>query len=194
MWRLSPPPPPTLWVTARVSTANLPAEALVMHLQMQCMQKKSIDVRVCYGFSSAEDIECTKYSGILVKKSNDAWVFEHNNFREYLAAKYLSELDVETIRQIIFDTNHKVKDSWLNVLSFLVALYPNDSLLNLIAETDIEIFVKFEQDRLNDAERFRIFESTRIPVFPRNGGGNDRASRRKERYERQFAFAFVFFP
>ena len=126
---------------------------------MQCMQKKSIDVRVCYGFSSAEDIECTKYSGILVKKSNDAWVFEHNNFREYLAAKYLSELDVETIRQIIFDTNHKVKDSWLNVLSFLVALYPNDSLLNLIAETDIEIFVKFEQDRLNDAERFRIFES-----------------------------------
>ena len=32
---------------------------------MQCLQKKSIDVRVCYGFSSAEDIEFTKYSGKL---------------------------------------------------------------------------------------------------------------------------------
>ena len=59
---------------------------------MQLMHRQSLDDRDEYQtLISTSGRELIKKSGLL-KRESTGWKFSHNNFREYLAAKYLSRL------------------------------------------------------------------------------------------------------
>lgn len=102
----------------------------------------------------------------LFNKSNEGlrWEFEHNNFQEFLAAQFLSELSFEEIQGFISfrpDFN-KVKPAWLNTLSFLFSLIDpedekHDKLVDWIIKVEPDVLVRFEKDKLELGLRERLF-------------------------------------
>ena len=88
------------------------------------------------------------------------WQFEHNNFQEYLAARILSRQSLEVIQDFIsFKPDYKkIIPSWVNTLSFLVSISNNSDLFRWIIESEPEIAVKFEPDKIEVTDRVRIFK------------------------------------
>ncbi|AKB82000.1 hypothetical protein MSBR3_1422 [Methanosarcina barkeri 3] len=132
-------------------------------LAMECLGRNYI------GNKELEDIlpkpssrELLKYCTTWVKQEVDnvTWQFEHNNFQEYLAAKKLSNYPIEVIKGLVSSGNEheKISLSWLNTLSFLVALYSADDLKKWILSVQPELFVKFEYNTISKKERIQIFK------------------------------------
>ncbi len=92
---------------------------------LQCLQKISITNLEYQQLTTPKERELLNYSGIWLKNESGKWSFEHNNFREYLTAKYLADKPITTIKNLITYSNDKtrIKESWQNVLSFLALLY-----------------------------------------------------------------------
>ncbi len=116
-------------------------------------------------------------TGLLTKSLMDntiAWEFEHNNFREYLAAKYLNQLSFEEIISIIvYDENRsKLRPSWLNVVAYLLSMQNDDKLINWLIHNAKDVLCDFESDKLTLANRNEIFISVmndaiskQLPIF-----------------------------
>ena len=101
------------------------------------------------------------YSSLITKKNNDEWTFEHNNFREYLSAVFLSNLDIEEVKKILCCDSECtiINVLWINVLSFLVTIYPDkDCLMEWLIECSPEIFVKFEDFNIDIEQKNDIFK------------------------------------
>ncbi|SFQ79536.1 NACHT domain-containing protein [Hymenobacter arizonensis] len=61
--------------------------------------------------------------GIIIEKSNDEIAFRHRQFQEYLAAKYLSDSDKDTVNEIL--RNHAAEQTWNQVIVSFFALIPS---------------------------------------------------------------------
>ena len=92
--------------------------------------------------------------------------FEHNNFQEYLAAKVLSGLEFNKIKEIItFAPEYKrIIPSWTNTISFLFSILDvnNQSLIELknwIVKTQPNILLCAEPDKIENKIRFEVFRS-----------------------------------
>lgn len=135
---------------------------------MQCMHKIEITEDEYQQLLGAEERNLLNYSGIFSKVENEKHQFEHNNFREYLTAKHLCKLDFESIKQLLCTSDGVIKDSWVNVLSYLVLIYDNLDLLPWLCEVGPEFVVKFERTRLNEDDRNRITISLIDSISNRN--------------------------
>ncbi len=98
------------------------------------------------------------------ESGNGKITFIHNTIKEFLSAKYLSKLSFEQIKYFMFHAlkYEKVKDKWLNTLSFLQStlgknqvLY--DELVNWLINYDLEATIGFEIDKIHIEKRERIF-------------------------------------
>lgn len=103
-----------------------------------------------------DDRDLIKYSGVFSKDAQNYWGFEHNNFREYLTAQLLNQLNIDQIKELVFSDQGKVFDSWMNVLSFLVLIREDQDLMQLLVENDSEMLVRFEKSRIDEADRSSI--------------------------------------
>ena len=135
---------------------------------MQCMHKVQISEDNYQHLLSREDRNYLSYSGIFSKCENETHQFEHNNFREFLTAKYVSCLDFEKIKQLLLTNDGKIKESWANVLSYLVIIYDNEEFLPWLCEMGPEYIVKFERTRINIDDRNRILIEFIDSVSSRN--------------------------
>jgi len=111
--------------------------------------------------ASFDDRELLKHSGIWIKNNKEEWQFVHNNFGEYLAAKWLQEKTRdEIISCITYSFDKKtIKPSWANTLSFLADINKNDELLNWALENSPNLVMKFEKDRVEKDTRIRLFKN-----------------------------------
>ena len=100
-----------------------------------------------------EDRTLIKYSGIFSKDAKNYWGFEHNNFREYLTAQFVNQLDINQIKELVCSDQGKVFDSWMNVLSFLVLIRRGSDLMQMLIEKDSEMLVRFEKSRIDEKSR-----------------------------------------
>lgn len=127
---------------------------------MQLMNDKTVLSTEDYQnlFEKVDDRDLLQHSAIFLAENNERWRFEHNNFREYLAAKYLSQLDLATIQDVLcYDQEHcKIRESWLNVISYLVTLYQKDDLLDWLSNVSPELLVKFETSRIDEEKRTKL--------------------------------------
>ena len=135
---------------------------------IQCLHTVKISNEDYQKLFNAKQRELIKYSGVFSKDENNYWSFEHNNFREYLTAKYINQLDISEIKQLICTPQGKVIDSWLNVLSFLVLIREDDDLLQLLMENDPEMLVRFEKSRIDESSRSNIVISILNGLAERN--------------------------
>lgn len=123
---------------------------------MQCMHRVQISEDNYQHLLSREDRNYLSYSGIFSICENETHQFEHNNFREFLTAKYVSCLELEKIKQLLLTNDGKIKESWANVLSYLVIIYDNEEFLPWLCEIGPEYIVKFERTRISIDYRNRI--------------------------------------
>lgn len=102
------------------------------------------------------------------------WEFEHNNFREYLAAKYLNNLSFdEIISIIVYDENRsKLRPSWLNVVAFLLPMQNNSELIDWLINNAKDALCNFESDKITLMNRDQLFIAVmndainkQIPIF-----------------------------
>ncbi len=123
---------------------------------MQCMHKIDITEDEYQQLLGVDERKLLNYSGIFSKVEGDKYQFEHNNFREYLVAKYLCNADLGTIKDLLCTPDGAIKHSWMNVLSYLVLIYNNSDLLSWLCEIGTEFIIKFEHNRLNEDDRSHI--------------------------------------
>lgn len=128
---------------------------------MQCMKKVFLEDMEYQELLGKEDRDALRYCGIWEKTGEGRWKFEHNNFREYLAAHYLRKMPLKEISALVTyrDNPKKIKNSWVNVLSFLVLIYQKKELLDWIIEISPSTVVKFEKTRLDEEIRTKIFRA-----------------------------------
>lgn len=88
------------------------------------------------------------------------WQFEHNNFREYLAAKALSKKPLQVVKNVVsFEPDFKkIIPSWVNTLSFLLNSSDDPELFHWILESEPELAVRVETSRIKNSVRFSIFK------------------------------------
>lgn len=123
----------------------------------QLMQENGLEDGTVYQrLFSLEERDLIRQSGLLTRSSN-IWRFTHNNFREYLTAKYLADLPLDEAASY-FSADRVVKLSWLNTLGYLISLWPDDALVNWLIESAPGAVVKFESNRITSSARFDIFK------------------------------------
>ncbi len=82
---------------------------------------------------------------LFFNEEEENWRFEHNNFQEFLAAKFISTQDFNIIKKVLFNDRNKLRPNWLNAFSFLINLIvPSHTLVSYIVENDIESLLKVE--------------------------------------------------
>lgn len=127
-------------------------------IAMQMMHKKKLDDRKEYQKLFQLDIrELSKRSSLLSRNGNE-WEFSHNNFREYLSARFVSKLTCEQAISLFCD-GEAVKPSWVNTLGYLTGMELSWNLLEWMIENSPSSIVKFEPDRVSCEIRKKVFES-----------------------------------
>lgn len=131
----------------------------ILAFAMQCMRKTSLSLEEYQELISREERKIIKYCGVLKQTGEGRWEFEHNNFREYLAAEYIRDIPLDKVIHFVTYKGNKrrIKSSWMNVLSFAVMIYPKHKLFDWIVKTEPSIVVKFESSRLKEDTRTNIF-------------------------------------
>jgi len=112
----------------------------------------------------------------LIKKSflkeGDVYQFQHNNFQEYLAAKVLSNQNLNLILEfisfrlfiergvsLIEKRIDKINPSWANTVAFLCQLREKDDLLEYLIKNEPELTLKFELNRIDEEKRKNLFKT-----------------------------------
>ena len=123
---------------------------------MQLMQQSKFDDRSEYQelFTKTER-DLVMHSGLIVREG-ESWRFIHNNFREYLTAKYLSEMDQEQVISYI-SSGAGINPSWVNTLGYLTGIDISWDLIGWIAANAPNALVKFESDRVDPDTRYTVF-------------------------------------
>lgn len=118
-----------------------------------------------FGNFSLETIRRCSLFKVEIQDLTEAISFEHNNFQEYLAAISLSKLDWESLEPILFHTTgvHILKPKMFNTVNYLFTILPAQSsafknLFRLLYQTENDIFLKFEKDKLTLPQRMEIFK------------------------------------
>lgn len=125
---------------------------------MQVMHRQKLDDHTEYQrlFPNINDRNLLKESG-LFKRTGTSWSFLHNNFREYLAARYLANLPQEKAIEI-FSEGNNIKPNWVNTLGYLTNLQLKWSLFDWLSSNIPSALVKFETDRVEEETRLSIFK------------------------------------
>lgn len=125
---------------------------------MQLMQTSALDdVGEYQELFGLEDRKLLKYSGLL-RKEGTRWRFSHNNFKEYLAAKFLSTLPREDAIRY-FSDGQDIKMSWVNTFGFFVGIVREWDVKSWTLKHVPSALVKFEPDHLELDVRVSIFKS-----------------------------------
>jgi len=110
--------------------------------------------------SSRRDL--IKYCTVWWRSEEDmeTWQFEHSNFQEYLAARLLARKPLSILKDLIsFKPDHKkVIPFWTNTVSFLLSLSDDRELLRWIFDSEPELLIVMEPDRIEKRRRIEIFK------------------------------------
>ena len=106
-----------------------------------------------------------RYSEVITASGNidNAYFFEHNNFKEFLSAKVLLKLNFYEIKRVItYSPSHqRIQPKWSNVLSFFFGLaQPGGQVLNELSEwmfnSQPEMLLEMEADKIGLEMRLTV--------------------------------------
>lgn len=108
--------------------------------------------------------QIVKHTFLFNKTNQDeSWQFEHNNFKEFLAARFLSKLTIRQVQKIVSTqgSTKRVKPNWLNAVSILFSVLPSgkkiDELTNWLLRIEPDALIRFEKDKLPLDIREKLF-------------------------------------
>lgn len=123
---------------------------------MQCIMKNDLTEEDYGILLTSDERRILRYCSLWSQDAQHNYHFEHNNFREFLAAQALHELSAE--RQVSLLTDGKrIKPSWLNTTSYLLRLDPEGVISRWIREHNLFDVIHMEPDKLSTQVREDIF-------------------------------------
>jgi len=162
-------------IDLKIVKYNLISTLQEIAIMMQLMKEYSLQDEYYQKTFSSDTRKLINYFGAFSFRSDkNVWEFEHNNFREYLTAKYLNQLSFDEIISIlVYDENRsKLRPSWLNIVAYLLSMRDDDKLVNWLINNAKYALCDFESDKLTLANRNEIFISVmndtirkQLPIF-----------------------------
>ena len=137
-------------------------EKMEILLERLAVAMHAMDTRV---FSEAEyeqlipcleKRELLKYSGIWVQRDGN-WEFSHNNFGEYLAAKYLTGCSLSDIQKLVCMGYPElgVSRNWYHVLSYLISI-GDIEVKDWLLQQDFTLFLDTDWTNIPASDRSMI--------------------------------------
>ncbi|MBU2912745.1 NACHT domain-containing protein [Reichenbachiella agariperforans] len=158
---------------AKAKTRGVDAELIELELDLsiektafifQCTDKNFLSNIELQSFIQDRSVREALFSAYLLDNGSEGkWKFEHNNFKEYLSAKFLLSKEPEFIHSVLLiEKLNKVKPRWLNTLGFLISLMPKETLqtnglLDFLVEHDPESVIRIEKDKVEIKIREKLF-------------------------------------
>ena len=102
-----------------------------------------------------EERNLMNFSG-LFRRENNSWSFTHNNFKEYLAARYISQLSKEDALALISD-GYGIMPTWLNAVGFLLGMNTDWDVQQWLLEHEPEAIVKYRPESMDSTARSYLF-------------------------------------
>lgn len=93
----------------------------------------------------------------LFSRLNGTWQFTHNNFREYLAARRLKTMTIESILKYCCVEN-EIKPSWANTFGYLIGLSNDVQLSSWAINNACETLIKYDPENIDASKHFEIFK------------------------------------
>ena len=105
---------------------------------------------------SSEERELLKYSGIWQQRDGN-WQFTHNNFGEYLAAKYLSGCPLVKVQKLVSlgYLELGISKNWHHVLSYLLPICGGE-VWDWLLQQDFTLFLDTDWNRIPASDRSTI--------------------------------------
>lgn len=129
-----------------------------LSFSMQLMHRRELSDGTEYQRLFSPEERTLMHESGLLERNGDKWQFAHNNFREYLAAKELSQYPFE--KQLsFFQQNGTIYPHWVNTLGYLCGLEKTGGLLCWLTENAQNALVKFEKDRVDRETRNKVFQA-----------------------------------
>ena len=96
------------------------------------------------------------YSGIWVFRDGN-WQFTHNNFGEYLAAKYLADCSLAEVQELVCLGHPElgISKNWHHVLSYLLSICSKE-IWDWLLQQDFVLFLDTDWSRIPEADRSAI--------------------------------------
>ena len=139
---------------------SLERMALVMSLMnRQFLTKKEMEI--CLG-SKEKFQECIRYN--IVVFENDQCSFEHNAFREWLAAYYLYKKGIDTAKLFATHPNGKIKPEWYNIIMLWISMHTHQDvqkitqIIEWLKTASLELLIYADQDTLDESTKNSIFK------------------------------------
>lgn len=141
------------------------ASKLALYLTLTGKNSLPAEQLNSFGTLTLDAIQRCSLFRVETQEFNSAISFEHNNFQEYLAAQSFSKLDWKALEKILFHTSgvRILKPKMFNTVNYLFTILKVSDpafkkLFNFISETDNDLFLKFEKDKLSLPQRMEIFK------------------------------------
>lgn len=101
-----------------------------------------------------------EYSSIWKKDAMGNWGFIHNNFGEYLASTILEKCPIKDIKQIIcYEGTNRIRENWVNTLSYLVNREKNKKIVDWILEVMPEFIAYIEDEVITEDRKSQVFRT-----------------------------------
>ena len=131
-------------------------------LERLAVAMHAMDTRVLTEFeyerliASAAERELLKYSGLWVLRDGN-WQFMHNNFGEYLAAKYLAGCPLDQVQELVCLGHPElgVSRNWHHVLSYLLSICDGE-IWDWLLQQDFTLFLDTDWNRISPSDRSAI--------------------------------------
>jgi len=143
---------------------------------MQLLQRNYLSNSEYQQLINKDDQDLLKCNGIWCKTTENNWQFEHNNFREYLAAKFMSNFELDSIINYIAYKEidqYKVLPNCINTATFLISMKKEDDFRDWIIENAPQIIINSEPDKLDKETRIRLFKKIINTLKENNTWFND---------------------
>lgn len=134
-------------------------------LALSLMNTQSInrtELRKCLYDDDNNVEECLRYD--LIRCEGEQYSFQHNAFREWLVANYLSKTGLEKAKQFATHPNKRIKPEWYNIIMLWVSMYGKDkkdeiaSILDWLKGASLELVIYIDRDMLDEQTRDNIFK------------------------------------
>ena len=123
---------------------------------MQCLMTNALSEKDYGRILTTEERRIIKYCSVWTQDAQRNYHFEHNNFREFLAAQALLELSAERQVSLVTD-GERIKPSWFNTTSYLLQSDPEGVIFRWIREHNLFDAIHMEPDKLSAQLREDIF-------------------------------------
>lgn len=135
-------------------------------LGMSLMNTQSLrrdEIKICLNNDEENLDECLRYD-LLKLEDDERYSFNHNAFREWLVAHYLSREGLGKAIHLATHPNGRIKPEWYNIIMLWVSMYGKDkqedifAILDWLKKASLDLVIYIDQGMLDENTRNNVFK------------------------------------